>query len=52
VKSISLQSTTPNCSGSYEGSLKFAGDALSWNYKGEDCGGPMEGQGDAKRTKG
>jgi hypothetical protein len=51
VNSISLQSTTPGCAGSYQGSLKFAGDSMSWSYKGQDCGGAMEGHGTAKRTK-
>lgn len=51
VESISLQSTTPGCPGSYEGSLKFIGDTMSWSYKGQDCGGPMDGHGTAKRTK-
>ena len=51
VNSISLQSTTPGCSGSYEGSIEFAGDIMSWSYKGQDCGGPMEGHGTAKKTK-
>jgi hypothetical protein len=51
VKSISLQSTAPNCKGSYEGSLKFDANALSWTFKGQDCNGLMEGSGTAKRTK-
>jgi hypothetical protein len=52
VDSISLQSTAPGCSGSYEASFKFADDAVTWSYKGQDCGGPMEGKGTATRTKG
>jgi hypothetical protein len=51
VNSISLQSTAPECPGSYEGSLNFTGDTMSWSFKGQDCGGPMEGHGTAKRTK-
>jgi len=51
VGSIKLQSTAPDCPGSYEGSLKFTGDTLSWSYKGQDCGGPMQGRGTAKRMK-
>lgn len=51
VKSISLQSTAPECPGSYEASFEFAGDSVSWSYKGKDCGGPMEGHGTAKRVK-
>ena len=49
VKSISLQSTEPNCPGSYEASLKFASDTVSWSYKGQACGGAQEGHGTAKR---
>lgn len=48
---ISLQSTAPECPGSYEASLKFAEDTLTLSYKGEDCGGAVEGHGTTKRTK-
>lgn len=51
VKSLTLQSTAPGCPGSYTGSLKFAGNTMSWSFEGSDCGGPMEGRGTAKRTK-
>jgi hypothetical protein len=51
VESISLESTTPGCPGKYDTSFKFSGDLVSWTYKGEDCGGPMDGHGTAKRTK-
>ncbi len=51
VKSLTLQSTAPECPGSYKGSLKFEGDTMSWSYDGSDCGGSMEGTGTAKRTK-
>jgi hypothetical protein len=50
-EAISLQSTAPECPGSYEASLKFAGDTITLSYKGEDCGGPVEGHGTAKRVK-
>jgi hypothetical protein len=49
VNSIVLQSTAPGCPGSYQGSLKFVGDTVTWTYKGEDCGGQMEGHGSAKK---
>jgi hypothetical protein len=52
VKSISLESTTPGCPGSYEASLDFSSDTVSWSFKGEDCGGPMEGHGTGKRNSG
>ena len=51
VESFPLQSTTPGCPGSYEASLKFADDAVTFSFKGEDCAGPMEGNGTAKRVK-
>ncbi len=49
--SVSLQSTAPECPGSYEGTIKFAEDTAILSYKGEDCGGPVDGHGTAKRTK-
>jgi len=51
VKAMSLRSTAPACSGTYEASFDFAGDTLNWTFKGQDCAGQMEGQGSAKRTK-
>lgn len=52
VKTISLNSTAKNCPGSYEGSLKFNDDgSMDWSFKGQDCGGSMEGHGTAKKTK-
>jgi len=50
AESISLQSTTPSCPGSYDGSLSFTDNSLSWSYKGEDCGGPMQGHGTAPKV--
>jgi hypothetical protein len=51
IDSLSLQSTTPGCPGSYEASIKFTGNSASWSFTGQDCGGPMQGHGTAKRTK-
>jgi len=52
VKGILLKSSAPSCSGSYEASLEFDNDDLiKWSYKGQDCGGPIEGQGTATKTK-
>jgi hypothetical protein len=51
VESMSLESTTPGCPGSYKGSMEFPGDTVTWSYKGEDCGGAMEGHGTAKKVK-
>ena len=50
VETLSLRSTTPNCPGSYSGSLTFADNGVAWSYTGTDCGGPMEGQGTAKKV--
>ena len=51
VELMSLESTTPGCPGSYKGSMEFPGDTVTWSYKGEDCGGAMEGHGTAKKVK-
>lgn len=51
AEAVVLQSTTPGCPGSYNTSIKFASDTASWSYKGEDCSGPVEGHGTAKRKK-
>jgi hypothetical protein len=51
VTSMSWQSTTPGCPGSYDASLEFAEDSVTWSFKGEDCGGQMEGHGTAKKVK-
>ncbi len=51
IDPVTLQSTTPGCPGSYEGSIKFVGDTVNFSYSGKDCGGEMEGHGTATRTK-
>jgi hypothetical protein len=51
IESMPLLSTTPGCSGTYEAALKFANDTVTWSYKGQDCAGPMNGHGTAKRLK-
>ena len=48
VDGITLQSTAPQCPGSYDASFQFANESLSWTFKGHDCGGQMEGHGTAK----
>lgn len=50
IKSISLQSTAPECPGIYDASIKFAASNVSWSYKGNDCGGQMEGHGIATKV--
>jgi hypothetical protein len=53
VKTILLKSSAPNCSGSYEGTLEFKDDgSMNWSYKGQDCSGPVEGHGTAKKATG
>jgi len=53
LKTISLKSTTPNCPGSYQGSLEFNDDgSVNWSFKGQDCSGPVEGHGNAKKPNG
>ena len=50
VASMTLESTAPDCPGSYDASFKFADNAVSWSFKGHDCGGDMEGHGTAKKA--
>jgi len=50
VESISLHSTAPECPGSYDGSFSFSDNSVNWSYKGQDCGGPMEGHGTATKV--
>jgi hypothetical protein len=49
VEAISLHSTAPDCPGSYDGSLTFNFDSVSWTYAGQDCAGSMNGHGTAKK---
>ena len=49
--SMSLESTTPGRPGSYEASFQFVGDTVSWSFKGQDCGGPMEVMGPQKEQR-
>ena len=52
VKTILLKSSVPNCPGSYEGSLEFKDDvSMNWSFKGQDCSGPIEGHGTAKKAR-
>jgi hypothetical protein len=50
VDTISFRSTTPECPGSYDASLSFAGDSVSWSYTGRDCNGSTKGHGTATRV--
>jgi hypothetical protein len=53
VKTILLKSSAPNCPGSYEVTLGFKDDgSMNWSYKGQDCSGPVEGHGTAKKATG
>jgi hypothetical protein len=51
INMMSLQSATPNCPGSYTASFKFERDNVSWTYTGQDCTGPVQGRGSAKKIK-
>jgi hypothetical protein len=52
VKTILLKSSVPNCPGSYEGSFEFKDDgSMNWSFKGQDCSGPIEGHGTAKKAR-
>ena len=52
VKTILLKSIAPNCPGSYDGSLEFKDDeSMNWSFKGQDCGGLIEGHGTAKKAR-
>jgi hypothetical protein len=52
VKIILLNSTTPNCPGSYQASMEFnKNNSLNWAFKGQDCSGVIEGHGTAEKTK-
>ena len=51
IDAMTLQSTDAGCPGSYDASFRFADNAVSWSFKGQDCGGEMEGHGTAKRKR-
>jgi hypothetical protein len=51
IASMTLQSTAPGCSGAYNASIEFSGDNMNWTFKGDDCGGAMEGHGTAKKVR-
>ena len=40
-----------NCPGSFEASFKFFGDTVRFTYSGQDCNGPAQGDGIAKKLK-
>jgi class 3 adenylate cyclase len=52
VNSITLQGTNPRCPGSYEAQFEFSNEEVNLSYSGEDCSGPVQGLGNAKRIKG
>ena len=51
VEAVLLRSMTPSCPGSYTAIFKLSGDTLNWNYEGQDCGGVLQGYGQAKKIK-
>jgi hypothetical protein len=40
----------PSCPGSFATQFLFSPDAVSWVYTGQDCSGPQQGHGRAKKT--
>jgi hypothetical protein len=50
VDGMSLQSEISKCPGSYAASLVFVDDTVNWTYTGQDCGGPVQGHGTARKT--
>jgi CHAT domain-containing protein len=50
IAAVPLQSE-PFCPGLYTASFKFSGDTVSWTYSGQDCHGPAQGSGIAKKLK-
>jgi hypothetical protein len=51
VSGLTFQSETPNCPGSYSAFLLFSDETVKWAYKGQDCGGPVQGYGQATRKE-
>jgi tetratricopeptide (TPR) repeat protein len=50
ITAVPLRSE-PNCPGSFTASFKFFGDTVSFTYSGQDCNGPAQGRGIAKKLK-
>jgi CHAT domain-containing protein/tetratricopeptide (TPR) repeat protein len=50
ITAVPLRSE-PNCPGLFTASFKFFGDTVSFTYSGQDCNGPAQGRGIAKKLK-
>jgi CHAT domain-containing protein/Flp pilus assembly protein TadD len=50
ITAVPLRSE-PNCLGLFTASFKFFGDTVSFTYSGQDCNGPAQGRGIAKKLK-
>jgi CHAT domain-containing protein/Flp pilus assembly protein TadD len=50
ITAVPLRSE-PNCPGFFTASFKFFGDTVSFTYSGQDCNGPAQGRGIAKKLK-
>ena len=50
ITAVPLRSE-PTCPGLYTASFQFSGDTVSWTYSGQDCQGPAQGRGIAKKLK-
>jgi hypothetical protein len=49
---MSWTNTSPSCQGNYQNSYVVSGNAMTWTFTGQDCLGPEQGKGAAKRTVG
>jgi tetratricopeptide (TPR) repeat protein len=50
IATVSLRSE-PSCPGQFTASFKFSDDTVSFAYSGQDCNGPGQGRGIAKKVK-
>jgi tetratricopeptide (TPR) repeat protein len=51
ISAMTLQSELETCPGSFNASLTFSADTVKWTYTGQDCTGPVQGHGQARKTK-
>jgi CHAT domain-containing protein/tetratricopeptide (TPR) repeat protein len=50
IAAVPLRSE-PNCPGLYTASFEFSADTVSWTFSGQDCNGPAQGRGIAKKLE-
>jgi hypothetical protein len=51
IATVSLESTSGNCPGSYQATIKFVELTATWSYQGKDCGGAVKGEGAGQKRK-